>query len=127
MKRLRFASGALAVLWMAAIFHLSSHPMPAIDLGFSAQDKLVHVLGYGLLSGLLLGAMRRHRSGYTLSQVALAMLLAVLYGLTDEWHQSFVPGRKSDALDVLADAVGALLGSGIVWMVTQRFAARPAT
>lgn len=111
---------------MATIYYLSSHPMPDIDLGFSAQDKLVHILGYGLLGVLLLGAMPWREGGYCLRHVLLAALLATLYGLTDEWHQSFVPGRNSDVLDVVADAVGALLGSGILWALTRRFAARPA-
>lgn len=117
---LRLLSGVLALLWMATIYYLSSHPMPDIDLGFSAQDKLVHLLGYGLLGALLLGALPLREGSYSPRQVALAALIAALYGLTDEWHQSFVPGRNSDALDVLADAVGALLGSGILRMMAQR-------
>ena len=126
MKALRLASGILATSWMATIYYLSSHPMPDIDLGFSAQDKLVHILGYGLLGALLLGTMPWHESGYRPRHIVFAALLATLYGLTDEWHQSFVPGRNSDVLDVVADAVGALLGSGILWALTRRFAARPA-
>lgn len=123
---LRLASGTLAVVWMLTIYYLSSHDMPQIDLGFSAQDKLVHILGYGLLAALLLGAMPWRSGGYSVRQIALAALLATLYGLLDEWHQSFVPGRKSDALDVLADALGALLGSSTLWAMTRRLVARPA-
>lgn len=119
-------SSLLALLWMTTIYYLSSHPMPDIDLGFSAQDKVVHLLGYGLLGALLLGTMPWREYGYSLRQVALAALLAGLYGLIDEWHQSFVPGRHSDALDVAADILGAALGSGLLWMLTRRFAAKPA-
>jgi VanZ family protein len=36
----------------------------------------------------------------------------VAYGVTDEWHQSFVPGRSADAIDLVADAVGAGLAAG---------------
>lgn len=126
MKIARLSSGALAALWMAAIYYLSSHPMPEIDLGFSAQDKLIHLLGYGLLGALLLGAFRLRPGGYTLRQIALATLIATLYGVTDEWHQSFVPGRNSDALDVIADAVGALFGSTLLWALTRQFLRRHA-
>jgi VanZ family protein len=122
----RIVSGVLALVWMTTIFILSSHPMPDIDLGFSAQDKLVHLVGYGLLSALLLGAMPWREGGYRLRHVVLAALLATLYGLSDEWHQSFVPGRNSDVLDIIADAVGALLGSGLLWVITRRFVAKPA-
>lgn len=126
MKIVRLLSGALATLWMATIYYLSSHPMPEIDLGFSAQDKLVHLLGYGLLGLLLLGTRRPYADGYSMRQVASAALLATLYGLTDEWHQSFVPGRNSDTLDVVADAVGALFGSTLLWALTRRLLHRHA-
>ena len=42
-------------------------------------------------------------------------LLAIVYGVSDEWHQSFVPERSADAADVLADAIGALVGGSAVW------------
>lgn len=119
MNRLRVTSGVLAVAWMATIFYLSAHPMPQIDLGFSAQDKLVHLLGYGLLGALLLGAMP-WRGGYRPRHVLLAALLAALYGCSDEWHQSFVPGRKSDLADILTDLIGAFVGSALLWAVTRR-------
>lgn len=111
---------------MATIYYLSSHPMPDIDLGFSAQDKLVHILGYGLLGVLLLGSMPWREDGYRLPHVVFAAMLATLYGLTDEWHQAYVPGRNSDVLDVVADAIGAALGSGMLWALSRRFAAKPA-
>ena len=43
---------------------------------------------------------------------ALAAALAAVYGVSDELHQSFVPGRTADGADVVADAVGAVLGAG---------------
>lgn len=96
---------------MATIFYLSSQPRPALDLGFTNQDKLLHLGAYGLLSMLLLGGMSRHVSGYRPMQAATATLLAALYGCSDEWHQSFVPGRMLDGFDLLADTLGALLGA----------------
>lgn len=119
-------SSLLALLWMTTIYYLSSHPMPEVDLGFSAQDKVVHLVGYGLLGALLLGAMPWRERGYSLRQVGLAILLASLYGLLDEWHQSFVPGRHSDALDLVADFVGAALGSFSLWWLARHFALKPA-
>ena len=44
-----------------------------------------------------------------------AFVIAVLYGVSDEFHQSFVPGRTPDAADVLADAVGAALALTAAW------------
>ncbi len=53
----------------------------------------------------------------TARDLALAVVLAGLYGATDEFHQSFILGRGSTALDVLIDSVGATLGvlAGLAW------------
>jgi VanZ family protein len=46
---------------------------------------------------------------------ALAAAITIVYGVTDEFHQSFVPGRSADAYDLAADAAGALAGTGACW------------
>jgi hypothetical protein len=43
------------------------------------------------------------------------VLLAVAYGITDEFHQSFVPGRSAELYDLYADAVGAIVGTAVCW------------
>ena len=116
----RAVSAVLTLAWAATIYYLSSQPMPDIDLGFSHQDKLLHLGAYGLLAMLLLGSMARHPDGYRPRQVLLAAVLAALYGCSDEWHQSFVPGRMLDVLDLIADAVGALLGALALHRLTRR-------
>jgi VanZ family protein len=52
-----------------------------------------------------------------------AALAAVLYGLSDEVHQSFIPGRDASVGDVVADALGALLGAA-AWVVGCRVLGR---
>ena len=116
----RAVSAVLSLVWITTIYYLSSQPMPDIDLGFSHQDKLLHLGAYGLLGMLLLGSMARHPDGYRPRQVLLAAVLAALYGCSDEWHQSFVPGRMVDVLDLIADSIGALLGALALHMLIQR-------
>ena len=55
-----------------------------------------------------------------LTAAALGLVFTVIYAMTDEYHQSFVPGRAMMARDVLIDTLGALLGVFIVLMVLRR-------
>lgn len=75
---------------------------------------------YGLLGVFILGIMRPSLTGYSYNQVALATLMATVYGITDEWHQSYVPGRNSDPLDVVANFIGALLATLAVRALLRR-------
>jgi VanZ family protein len=98
-------------IYMAAIFLLSSTArLPAPPGGLS--DKQVHALVYAGLCAVTArafarGAWRR-LSARTL---ALAWLVTVFYGATDEWHQGFVPGRTTDLMDLAADAAGAAIAA----------------
>jgi VanZ family protein len=80
-------------------------------------DKQGHSLGY-----LGLGAtVTRALTGGFGAQVSAAHGLAAIalttaYGMSDEWHQSFVPGRTADITDLRADATGAILGTGVCWL-----------
>jgi len=99
---------ALAV--MGAIFVLSS--MPAESLPYlGTLDVLFkkggHALGYGLLGLAYFYAVPpRLSTGY---RWILALLMAVLFALSDEYHQSFVEGRGSTITDVMIDTAGAAL------------------
>jgi len=98
------------VLWAAAIFAASSRS----DTGLAGRvpDWLTHGLAYALLS-LLLGRALAGGFGAPLGSGAavLAVALATAYGVSDELHQSFVPGRDASAADVLKDLAGAAAGA----------------
>jgi VanZ family protein len=66
-------------------------------------DKVVHFSVYGLLGTL---ACRAGRGG---AGAWWALVAVSAYGATDEWHQSFVPGRSSELGDWIADTAGAAL------------------
>lgn len=71
-------------------------------------------MNYGVLAVLLIWA----RAGgewpaMTTPLIASAVVLAVLLGIADEFHQSFIPGREATVQDVMADAVGAVAGACI--------------
>lgn len=97
------------------IFYLSSQPQPEQDLPSFVRyfsDKTLHVFEYGVLGALLYRAFRSGApDAWRSDAVPLAILLASLYGVSDEVHQAFVPFRESSWLDAVADAVGAVVGT----------------
>ncbi|MBC8414793.1 MAG: VanZ family protein [Nitrospira sp.] len=104
-----------AVLWWGAsvaymflIYFLSSHRLPDIEAGMDF-DKVLHVGAYFVMAFLLFNALQN--SGAGRFAFAGAILLTLLYGVSDEFHQSFVPGRHASFYDVVADLVGAIIGS----------------
>ena len=98
------------VLVMGTIFFLSSQPGDSLSLpDIPNLDKLLHAGIYGLLAATTLFAVgteswfgRRQSSGL------FVILFCMLYGISDEWHQSFVPGRTPSIWDLAADTMGAI-------------------
>jgi VanZ family protein len=102
----------LALLWAAVIFALSSIPGRAFpSVPALGSDKLLHGMVYAVFGGVSFLAARSTWSVRAPWLVIGCTVAAVLYGLSDEFHQSFVPGRTADLWDVVADAIGGLVGA----------------
>jgi len=86
---------------------------------FSHQDKLVHAFAYAVM-----GALAWRCLGHKVSQLGTlfvaSLLFCSLYGVSDEFHQSFIVGRDADVLDWLADTVGATLMLSFMLRSSQR-------
>lgn len=120
---LRRLSLLMALSWMALLFYLSSQPSLETPMLFPGQDKLFHAVAYGVLGSFLLLALPAARggSGYGWAQIQTATVIASLYGISDEFHQSFVPGRQADVWDWVADTTGALLAALLLaWLFNFR-------
>jgi VanZ family protein len=108
------------VVWMGAIFWLSSQPHP-FDLSETWLESLLgvsgHVVGYAGLALLWWRTLAAHSSASVRQALLLAFLLTVLYAASDEYHQTFVPGRNGTPADLLIDAAGAALG---LWLAHRR-------
>jgi VanZ family protein len=109
----RFATTWLPVMaYVALIFTVSSIPQLQAQIPFTVSDKILHALEYALLGFLFARAwsatppVARSAAAVTL----LAIGCAALVGASDEYYQSFVPGKESSVYDFVADAVGACLG-----------------
>jgi len=105
------------VVQLAIIFAASSIPNLR-HLPGDISDKTGHSTGYAILGALLLRALAGGRlQGVTWKRAIAAIVLSTLYGVSDELHQLFVPGRSADPYDVLADSVGATIAASIGWLL----------
>ena len=104
-----------AVGLMVAIFlvsHSSSPPEPPGTL----SDVGAHGIAYAGLGALMLRGVAGARwSRVTVGTAAVSAVLTILYGMTDEFHQSFVPDRTAEVRDLIADATGAVTAAGSIW------------
>lgn len=108
------------IVYSGIIFWVSSWPSIDTPPLIPHLDKFLHVVEFGIF-GLLLGrALRRSGFKWTSRKVLFIVLVcSFFYGLSDEYHQSFVPGRNSSFIDVLADTVGGFLG-GLLYIKHQK-------
>ena len=98
------------LFWLALIFVLSDQPV-LIVIKDEVQEKffykVAHVIAYAVLAWLWWRALAPQRQfGWPILSAALT--LTILYGISDEIHQLFVPGRHAQLSDVLFDTSGAL-------------------
>lgn len=113
------------LLQMALIFGASSLSNPGTLPG-GVSDKAGHFAGYLILSVLIVRALAGGRaSGISWRVLLLAIAGAALYGVSDELHQRFVPGRTPDVLDVAADSAGAAAGALLALLVRFASVAMP--
>ena len=107
--RSRLLLWAPVALLLAYEFFLSSQPpsgLPPLGPWFAGKDKLEHA-AYFFLTGILAVRAARFGEGWGRAKTAVFLLLgAVLWGCSDEIHQSFTPGRSVEIGDVLADVAG---------------------
>ena len=123
------------ILWMALIFYLSHQPAtesnglstgitekiiemvekiaPAININLGRLNHIVrknaHFFAY-LILGILVTNGLRNNEIIGFKGFRLALLICVLYAISDEVHQLFVPGRGGQVRDVVLDSIGAIVG-----------------
>ena len=103
--------------WAALIFWASSRQSTGVDLR-DGMDKFAHFGVYSVL-GLLLALAAR--------SPAVVIALGALYGISDEVHQMFVPGRTAELADWFADVLGVLVGLFVYRRAARRTVPAPST
>jgi len=105
------------ICWSFLIFYLSSRSLPSTSQIFWRDfivKKSAHVIEYAIFSSMLYRAFRN--SGISKRNSGIfAICLAIIYASTDEYHQSFTPGREPRVRDVIFDTIGASLAIYLIW------------
>ncbi|MCR3955037.1 MAG: VanZ family protein [Gudongella sp.] len=136
----------LVLIWMGLIFFLSSQQAadsnqlstgitefiidrlsgifpeisPQVQWLNHIVRKNAHFIAYLILGILLVNAFYLNgRSGW--NAFILALLISSIYAISDELHQTFVPGRSGELRDVMIDTAGALTGIGMYMITWRRF------
>jgi VanZ family protein len=99
------------ILYSGIIFYVSAQPHLKVPLPGLQFDKAVHLLEYVPFGFLLArGIYRTKPSVCGKNLLGLVILFSCAYGVSDEFHQSFVPGRFAALGDVMMDTAGGLIG-----------------
>jgi VanZ family protein len=110
--------GPVALYAIGIFVESSISHVPAFPSGFTDKDG--HALLYAGLAALVLRAAAGARwDGVTTRAMLVALLFASFYGVTDEFHQRFVPGRTCDVYDWVADTIGATVAVTGAWLVAR--------
>jgi VanZ family protein len=105
----KFLARWMAVaFWMGMIFAFSATPSlasPFEPVSDFSLRKLAHLTVFAVLTVLLYRAFRLHVARPTYAWL-LAVFVAAVYACSDEWHQTFVPGREGTVRDIVIDTLG---------------------
>lgn len=134
----KYMSWVAVLLWMSLIFYLSHQPAnvsselsggvsnvivtlvekvaPNADLDFSNFNHIVrknaHFIIYLVLGILVMNALRQS-TVYGFKSAGIALVICIIYAISDEVHQVFIPGRSGELRDVIIDTVGSGIGIGV--------------
>jgi VanZ family protein len=110
-----------ALAYAALIFILSASPSISPPPGFFLEDKIYHFIEYSIFSFFLFLAFFTSGKKFLKKHFfLLSVLIGTAYGLSDEIHQSFVPGRTCEFLDFVADSLGIVLVQFGIWLYLRK-------
>lgn len=102
------------IVYSGILFYLSHQPqLPHMELGFEWQDKIIHCTAYTIYGLCANVAWHRHPQ-----RVRLTIIIGCLFGISDEFHQYFIPYRSADIFDWIADCLGIFLSLWL-WNIAQ--------
>ena len=111
----------VTIVWMGFIFYLSSLSGQEMDeqFDFKPVSWIGHIVLFSGLAALLQSAIRRWDFEVNLNWVIVVSLFSSLFGISDEYHQSFVSGRHATAADALINSISSTVTSVLMWIFNR--------
>lgn len=123
MKKIDIFMRVSFIICTVLIFFLSSQSkLPSPPKSFFGLDKVFHIIAFGAFAFTMTFWFKIEKwISNTQKYVLLVICITVLYGLSDEIHQYFVPNRSSSVYDLLADTLGAFLAVGLRLLLIKKY------
>jgi VanZ family protein len=112
------------LIYAGLIFYISSLPFLEVSHGIiylDPQSLLLHLFEYIPLGFFLARAVSKTKNLFTLHPIFFPVLIGSTYGLSDEFHQYFVPGRTPSPMDFFDDTIGVILGVFLWGFILSNF------
>lgn len=109
-----------ALLWAVIIFIASSIPASKLPKFTNyVDDKVIHISIFLVFGLLVYRALEPHlkTDRFNWGRLLLSISAVIVYGISDEIHQGFVPGRTVDVLDATADSIGGILSATLIYLL----------
>jgi len=112
-NKMKFLKYSLpAVIYALLIFYLSSIPGGDLAQLFPYQDIVFHIIEYGIFAILISRAIKGYWPGMLIfKRILWTVAVVLVYAISDEFHQSFVPNRYPAVTDIAYDGIGAIASS----------------
>jgi len=115
----KYEKWLLLLVWAGAIYFLSSRQLGFIQVVDSWEiliRKLAHVFEFGVLTFFIFRILKSTEKRHIYWNILWAFIFTVLYAISDEYHQSMVPGRFGTYKDVLIDSLGVIVASWLIYL-----------
>ena len=108
----------LYMFFIAYLSHIPQDDLPAERSGIENIDLLFHFVEYSVLGFLLFQSIYVDKL-LAINPLRGSILIGILFALSDEYHQSFVPGRHMSMMDMIFDSLGIIFGSSFVSRISN--------
>ena len=106
------------MLFIVYLSHIPNDNLPQETSGISNIDLLFHFFEYSVLGFLLFQSIYVDKL-IIINPLLASILIGILFAISDEYHQSFVPGRHMSLMDIIFDSLGILFGSSLAPRVSN--------